>query len=260
LLTEPLYTSWSGPPPRRDGKPRTFSAFANVGLFAVVANPAIVPDIMLSLDVSIPADMMAKENRSYFIWKYGKFPDVVIEVVSNRVGDELTDKLDKYLELGIRYYVVFDPLKMLGETTLNVFKLDGGRYTSTTSQSFEGTGLGLIEWYGTFERMEALWLRWCTSNGDLIPTGAERAVGAEARAEDAQQLAEIEKARAELEKTRAENEKARAENEKARAENEKSRAELEKTRAENEKARADAAEERARFLEERLRALGMEAE
>ena len=42
LLTEPLYSSWSGP-----GAGRIFLAAANVGVFPVPRNPAIVPDVFL---------------------------------------------------------------------------------------------------------------------------------------------------------------------------------------------------------------------
>jgi len=253
LLTEPLYASWSGPPPQHEGQRRPFAAFSNVGLFHEVANTPIVPDVMLSIDVEIPKDMLLKENRSYFIWKYGKFPDVVIEIVSNNQGGELDDKLDKYALLGIRNYVVFDPLCVLGKITLHVFELQGGQYTPTSRTFFGTIGLGLVEWHGSYEGLDALWLRWCFSDGTLVPTGAERATMAETRAKN-------EKARADREKTRALDEKARALHEKTRADNEKARALHEKTRADNEKARADSAEERARLLADRLRALGLDPE
>jgi hypothetical protein len=45
LLTEPLYSSWTGA-----GAERPFLAAANVGIFSVARNPAIVPDMFLSLD------------------------------------------------------------------------------------------------------------------------------------------------------------------------------------------------------------------
>ncbi|MBI4770116.1 MAG: Uma2 family endonuclease, partial [Chloroflexi bacterium] len=83
MLTEPLYSSWSGP-----GEGRRFLAAANVGVFSSVRHPPLVPDAFLSLDVEAPADLWPKRNRSYFLWEYGKPPDVVIEVVSNREGHE----------------------------------------------------------------------------------------------------------------------------------------------------------------------------
>jgi Uma2 family endonuclease len=40
--------------------------------------------MFLSLDVQAAKEIWKKENRSYFIWKFGKPPDVVVEVVSDK--------------------------------------------------------------------------------------------------------------------------------------------------------------------------------
>jgi hypothetical protein len=85
LLTRTLYTSWG----KGMEEMSSFVALANVGLFYMVDEPAVVPDVMVSLDVQLPEDLWEKKNRSYFIWKYGKPPEVVIEVVSNCKGREL---------------------------------------------------------------------------------------------------------------------------------------------------------------------------
>ena len=63
LLTEPLYSSWAGP-----GGGRRFLAAANVGVFPERRNPAIVPDVLLSLDVQVHEHWWDKEHRSYFVW------------------------------------------------------------------------------------------------------------------------------------------------------------------------------------------------
>ena len=60
LLTEPVYTSWSGPLPGEDGAPRPFAVLANVGLFSTPEEQPVVPDVMLSLDVSIPPALEEK--------------------------------------------------------------------------------------------------------------------------------------------------------------------------------------------------------
>jgi Uma2 family endonuclease len=190
LLTEPLYSSWMGPPALEDGKPRRFAALANVGLFPSPDEPPSVPDMMLSLDVTLPADFSEKKNRSYFVWRFAKAPELVIELVSNREGDELGARFRRYRKMRISYYVVYDPLHELGETSLRTFELRGDLYVAIERPWFESVGLGLVEWDGVFEGMQARWLRWRTSDGTLVPTGAERA--------------EAEKARAEAEKARAE--------------------------------------------------------
>src|SRR5437667_12152513 len=64
LLTEALYSSWDGP-----GAGRPFLAAANVGVFALARNPAIVPDVFLSLDGGAAHKWLQKDNRSYLLWE-----------------------------------------------------------------------------------------------------------------------------------------------------------------------------------------------
>jgi Uma2 family endonuclease len=86
-----------------------FIAMANVALYFALNAPALVPDVLLSTNVELPVDPLLKDHRSYFTWLYGKSPDVVIEIVSNREGGELDRKLRGYAAHGVPYYVVFDP-------------------------------------------------------------------------------------------------------------------------------------------------------
>jgi Uma2 family endonuclease len=179
LLTEPLYTSWAGP-----GADRPFVALANVGLFFGIDLPPLVPDVMLSLDVRIPDEVFTKLHRSYFIWVYGKPPEVVIEVVSNREGGEGDRKLEKYARLGIAYYVIFDPERHLGSKVLRIYRLSGGVYRPAANGIMPTVGLGLRLWEGEYEGMTATWLRWYDEDGRLIPTGAERADSESQRADE----------------------------------------------------------------------------
>lgn len=64
LLTEPLYASWAGPPPREDGAPRPFLVAANVGVFGSVHEPATAPDVLLSADVAAPLSFEDERDRS----------------------------------------------------------------------------------------------------------------------------------------------------------------------------------------------------
>lgn len=198
LLTAPLYASWSGPPCEDGQAPRKFEVLANVGLFNSRHEEAIVPDVMLSLDVQIREDLTQRENRTYFIWEFGKGPEVVIEIVSNREGGELSDKMKRYRKMRIPYYVVYDPLHQLGATTLRSFELRGELYIALERHYFEPVGLGVVEWTGAHEKHVATWLRWCTKDGVLIPTGEERAEAADKRAEAADKRAEDADKRAEL--------------------------------------------------------------
>ena len=107
LLVEPLYSSWQAE--------RPFIAAANVGLFNTVSQPPVVPDMFLSLDVEVAEDWWAKENRSYLLWEFGKPPEVVIEIVSNTKGQEADKKIKTYAQIGVWYYVIFDPQR--GDST-----------------------------------------------------------------------------------------------------------------------------------------------
>ena len=192
LLAEPLHSSWSGP-----GQSRPFVAMANVGLFYAIHRPPFVPDALLSLDVELPADVKPKPHRSYFVWEYGKAPDVVIEVVSNREGGEDTEKLTGYARIGIRYYAIFDPDRLLKSDVFRYFRLEGLTFRQMDGPAwFPEVGLGLQIWEGHYEDLDCAWLRWVDEQGRPIPTGKERADAEAQRAEAEKQRADAEKQRA----------------------------------------------------------------
>ena len=215
LLKVPLFESWD------EGKP--FEALTDVGLFYRPSNDAVVvPDFLLSLGVTPRQVSEKKEDRSYFVWLYGKPPNLVVEIVSNKEGGELDRKMTVYQNIGVSYYAVHDPFRHLGQRELRLFQLVGGKYVELMDPSvlMDEIGLGLVFWEGTYLDVEARWLRFVDREGRLIPTGLERS------AAHAQETRE-----------------------------EKARADAEKSRADEEKARADQAEERARVLEAKLREL-----
>ena len=221
LLTEPLYGAWSGPDQHAPGH-RGFLALANVGLFYALRQPPLVPDMMLALDVPGPGpDLSQKANRSYFIWvQDGKPPMVVVEVVSNQEGGEDGDKLRKYETIGVPYYVIFDPWRLLSDRVLRIYRFagTGNGYIEQVGGLLDAVGLGLSLWQGEYESTEALWLRWTDRGGRLIPTGAELARREQQRATEAEQRAEEERQRAEEERQRAEESARQAEQERQRAE------------------------------------------
>jgi len=183
LLTQALYASWQGPPPEEGGDRRVFLATANVGLFATPKESPLVPDVMVSLDVQAHPDIWEKKHRSYFVWEFGKPPEVVIEVVSNREGDELGLKRRRYATMRVWHYVVWDPEEQLSAKPLQAFELRGRFYEAMPRPFFPDLGLGLTVWQGSFEGVEAAWLRWCDADGKLLATGEERAERERERAE-----------------------------------------------------------------------------
>jgi hypothetical protein len=122
---------------------------------------------------------------------------VVVEIVSNREGEELEAKRAIYSKLRIAHYVVFDVLRLLGNTPLHVFELRGDLLVPASQAVFPRLSVGLAEWNGTFEGKHATWLRWCQMDGQVIPTGQERAEHERERAEHERERAEHERERAE---------------------------------------------------------------
>ena len=204
LLTEPLYSN-----PSALGT-RSFLLAANVGVFYALRQPPLVPDVFLSLDVEVPQDWSQKNNRAYFVWEFGKPPDVVIEIVFSKEGNELGSKLNDYARMSVSYYIVFDPLQQLGNVFLRSFELRAGRYQELSSPWLEAIDIGLTLWEGTFEGKHDRWLRWCTTDSVVIPTGAENAEQQKQRADQEQQRADQEQQRADQEQQRAERAEARA--------------------------------------------------
>lgn len=198
LLTAPLIDCWPGP-----GEGRPFLVCTDVGLFYSDNLPAFAPDVLLSLDVSPPqGNFRKKENHSYYIWRYNKPPDALIEVVSNRERGELTTKLEGYARLRATYYTVWDPYLYIGDQALYCFALHVAKYRPCEPM-FPELGLGVKTWQGVYGGMPATFLRWCDLSGNLIPTGGERSEQERERAEREKQRAEEARKRAEAEKQRA---------------------------------------------------------
>ncbi|MGK7890657.1 MAG: Uma2 family endonuclease [Leptolyngbyaceae cyanobacterium] len=232
--------------------PLPFIAEANVGLFYQIKGDPVVPDMLLSLDVQRADDLSERRDRAYFVWELGKVPDVCIEIVSNREGDEVAlssrsknkgkrkSKKDIYAQIGVPYYAVYDPLCQIQDqpnmngALLRIWSLVSGRYVELSPTSgiqtlgeatlLDTLGIGLTLWEGPFEEtIPRQWLRWCDAQGKVLPTGAEGKA---------------------LERQRADSEQQRADSEQQRADSEQQQADLERQRAER--------------LAERLRQLGVD--
>ena len=198
LLTTTLYASWAGP-----GQGRPFIAAAHVGIFFGVQEPPIVPDVFVSCDVALPEDIWEKRHRTYFVWEFGKTPELVVEIVSNRKGGEDLRKKAIYADIGIAYYAVYDPTLALRKGALRVYELRAGRYVARRDRRLPTLGLGFTLWRGTYEGYDATWLRWTDGAGELLPSAAERAESADRRAESADRRAESADQRAESADQRA---------------------------------------------------------
>ncbi|MEO0768306.1 MAG: Uma2 family endonuclease [Cyanobacteria bacterium J06649_4] len=173
-----------------------FLAEANVGVYYQSGVPAIVPDVFVSFDVEVPENWWDKPNRCYLVWNFGKPPEIALEIVSNQVGNELSQKLEIYERMRASYYVLYDPAHKLSEKTLRVFELRARHYTELSEHWMEQVQLGLTLWEGAFEGRLDTWLRWCDKEGTVLLTGDEKAERESQRAEQESQRAEQESQRA----------------------------------------------------------------
>ena len=107
---------------------QTFLAEANVGIYHTDGQPAIVPDVFLSLDVQVPDNWWEKQNRCYLVWKFGKPPEVVMEILSNQVGDELGKNYASMNTCG-------------SATTLFMTPLNGWEKTSSAFTNYEDAAM-----------------------------------------------------------------------------------------------------------------------
>ena len=212
LLADGLHKHWQAP----NNQP--FIALANVGLYYGVHTPAIVPDFMLSVGVDYPENYWDRRHRCYFVWEFGKSPDIAVEIISNLVGKEMDSKFEKYALANIPYYIIFDPSEQYGADTLRVFVRNGNAYHRLTEPYFETLGLGCTLWTGEYDGMHGTWLRWTDAEGRMIPTGTEATIAAEERADEAESRADEAESRADEAESRLRKEQARVREERNRAE------------------------------------------
>lgn len=158
------------------------------------------PDVFVVLDVPV------RERKSWVIWEEGKAPDVVIELLSESTAarDKTEKKLIYQNQLRVPEYFWFDPFE---PDDLAGFALHQGLYQPIPPDNqgrliSQRLGLALVRWQGVFKEVEALWLRWATLDGVLLPTDREERNQAREQAEREQQRAERERQRAEQLATR----------------------------------------------------------
>jgi Uma2 family endonuclease len=145
------------------------------------------PDFFAVLDVP------KGERKSWVVWDEGKAPDVIIELLSESTAqqDKTIKKLIYQNQLRIPEYFWYDPF---APDDWQGFQLVGGFYQALNLINdhyvSEKLNLALVRWSGDYEGVEAVWLRWVTLDGKLLPTKSERLRQAEDREEQAQAQAE----------------------------------------------------------------------
>ncbi|XXY50482.1 Uma2 family endonuclease [Sorangium sp. So ce269] len=176
-------------------------------------------------DVFVVLDTVRRERKSWVVWQEdGRTPDVVIELLSESTEKvDRTDKMRIYAKLlHVPEYYLFDPFTGVLEAhaldlaTMSYVPVAPGAIGDVMSPRLH-LGLGVRR--GTYNGLEADWLRWLDAEGRALPTGDELARAAERQARAAEEQARTaeEQARAAEEQARAAEEQARAAQEQARA-------------------------------------------
>jgi len=114
---------------------------------------SIVPDGFLALGV----ERLKNEGGrlSYLLWEEKVLPILVLEVVSHKYNGEYDSKLLEYQDLGILYYVIYNPLSgrrglYKKHQSLEVYKLVDSKYELVPSVALL-PGNGKVFWMPEIE-------------------------------------------------------------------------------------------------------------
>jgi Uma2 family endonuclease len=143
----------------------------DMGIYYNPDEPPIVPDGFLSIGV----ESVKSENlrSSYVLWEeQGILPQLVLEVVSKKYRREYSGKKDFYEQLGILYYVVYNPLRRR-KPSLEVYKLIQGHYLPVIGNPvwLPELSLGIGKERQIYQGREREWMFWYDQQGHryLLP-------------------------------------------------------------------------------------------
>ncbi|NJK29773.1 MAG: Uma2 family endonuclease [Acaryochloris sp. RU_4_1] len=153
----------------------------------------VVPDGFLSLGVERRKG--SGSRNSYVVWEeQGVVPILTLEVVSQTPGGEYEEKLEIYTQLGVKYYMVYNPRfwRRDGHLPLEVYKLVDGIYQLQIGEPcwMPEIGLGIGRCVLPSDPLGREVLSWFDEQGDRYLTTEERAETERQRAETERQRAE----------------------------------------------------------------------
>ena len=158
------------------------------------SNQRISPDMLISLSAN-PA--LYRQDNSYIISRQGKPPDLVMEIASERTGqNDVQNKPARYLALGITEYWRFDETGDFHGSRLAGDRLVNGQYEPVAIEEPEE---GILQGYSAVLNLLIRWdkgqLRWHDPDtGEHIPTFDQeraRAAAAEARVRELEEQLEL---------------------------------------------------------------------
>lgn len=139
----------------------------------------VVPDGFLSLGVERKKG--GKSRRSYATWEEGDVvPIFVLEMVSHRPEGEYDEKTELYANLGVRYYLVYNPefWQRDRHQPFELYKLESGRYQLQIGEPYwmPEVGLGIGRYSAVVGGLPQEILTWYDVGGDrhLSPEEEER--------------------------------------------------------------------------------------
>lgn len=142
------------------------------------SNPRVpvVPDAFLSLGVERKKG--GKSRRNYVVWEeQGIVPILTLEMVSHKPGGEYDEKLAIYVQLGVLYYLIYNPEFWQRDRHLpfEMYKLVDGAYQLQISEPFWmlEVGLGIGRCQTVFGNVPQEQLAWFEVNGDRYLSEAE---------------------------------------------------------------------------------------
>jgi hypothetical protein len=162
----------------------------DMGIYYDPNEPAIVPDGFLSMGV--PRIIDSNLRLSYVLWEEQKVPTFVLEVVSQTRRKEYTQKKEQYVQLGILYYGIYNPLRNR-KSRLEIYELKGGEYERISGEEpfwLPGINLGLGRAEGTYQGITREWLYWYNEQGERYLTPEEQLLSARQQALEARQQAD----------------------------------------------------------------------
>ncbi|HBQ97602.1 MULTISPECIES: Uma2 family endonuclease [unclassified Roseofilum] len=150
----------------------------DMGIYTDPNEPAIVPDGFLS--IGVPRIIDEGLRLSYVLWVEQKNPTLVLEVVSKTRRGEYSEKKEQYAQLGVLYYVIYNPLRK-HKQKLEVHQLKGGEYQLLSGEPvwLSELNLGIGREHGTYQGITREWLYWYDENTNRYLTPEERAERAE---------------------------------------------------------------------------------
>lgn len=146
----------------------------------------VVPDGFLSLGVERKKG--GKSRKSYAVWEENQVvPILTLEMVSHTPGGEYDEKLDIYRQLGVLYYIIYNPeyWKRDLHQPFEVYKLINQNYQLQIGEPYwmSEIGLGIGRHQGIIGGIAQEFLSWYDQQGNRYLTPEEIAQSEKQRAD-----------------------------------------------------------------------------